>query len=796
MVISKQQSAPARRRGVRLARGVAVAGILQAMSVSVLAQDSGGLEEVVVSAQFREEKLQTTPIAISAFTAQNMESRGITSVTDLDAFVPNAVIQPLGAGWGATMAAFIRGVGLGDNILSFEPGVPIYVDDVYIGRPQGAIFDLLDLERVEVLRGPQGTLFGKNAVGGTVRLISKKPTGEGGGSLMVAVGSYSRIDARGSADFSIVEDRVFTRLSFSSKKADGYFNILDYECVNGPGSLGAGGTSIPAGGFFTDMPGVRLGSRVPPGGNCVIDTLGDENVQSGRAAIRFILNERAEINVIADLTSQRQKGPADKYSVMVPNDLNNGWNAVIAQTLFGDVGWDDRFITNDLYSNYSRFDDPLTGRIVPNINDMEHWGTSAALEWQLTDAVKLKSITGYRRFWNRFGRDSDGSPLPIDATYDDSRHRQFTQEIQLTGTAGKLDWAAGAFYYDAHDSNAGFGFLYPGFIYQQDQFDQQDTKNWAVFTQGTFHVNDRLSLIAGGRYTDDQKDATIYRATFNGIVRIDNKFVPTSATNTDLTLGANYQWTPDFMTYIKYATGFKGGGFSPRPSSDLQTEPFAPEKLKTLEVGAKSELLERRVRLNGAVFFSRYENQQTFAQQLDANGENWFREVNAGRARIWGLEGELQAEPVPGLRIDGSLGYVNYNLVDNEGNELLFEGSDARCGGRCYSPRTPKLTGGLGLQYSFGLTRGSITPRLDTVYQSKIYFATNNQGAQDSYALLNGRLTWASSENTWELALIGQNLTDEEYFNGKLSLVGFFGREQGNPGLPRTWGLSFKRNFD
>src|SRR5687767_3489105 len=160
---------------------VATATLTVSMAVqTAYAQENadGALEEVVVSAQFREERLQTTPIAITAFTAENLEARGIVNVTELDAFVPNAVIQPLGAGWGATMAAFIRGVGLGDNILSFEPGVPIYVDDVYIGRPQGAIFDLLDLERVEVLRGPQGTLFGKNAVGGTVRLISKKPTGE------------------------------------------------------------------------------------------------------------------------------------------------------------------------------------------------------------------------------------------------------------------------------------------------------------------------------------------------------------------------------------------------------------------------------------------------------------------------------------------------------------------------------------------------------------------------------------------------------------------------------------------
>jgi iron complex outermembrane receptor protein len=259
---------------------VAIATLIVSMAVQTThgqesAQQSnteGGLEEVVVSAQFREERLQNTPIAISAFTAENLEARGIVNVTELDAFVPNAVIQPLGAGWGATMAAFIRGVGLGDNILSFEPGVPIYVDDVYIGRPQGAMFDLLDLERVEVLRGPQGTLFGKNAIGGTVRLISKKPSGDGTGSISVALGKYNRLNARGSMDVSLLEDKVFARFSFSSKKADGYFNVLDYECVNGAGSLGAGGPGLPAGAYNVlgefpgGVPGIRLGSQVPRSG--------------------------------------------------------------------------------------------------------------------------------------------------------------------------------------------------------------------------------------------------------------------------------------------------------------------------------------------------------------------------------------------------------------------------------------------------------------------------------------------------------------------------------------------------
>src|ERR1700761_737913 len=181
----------------------------------------GQLEEVTVTARFRAEKLQETPLAITAVSGDTLQARGATDVTNLAAFVPNAVINPLGAGWGATIAASIRGVGLSDNSLSFEPGVPIYVDGVYLGRPQGAILDLLDLDRVEVLRGPQGTLFGKNAIGGTVSLISKAPTGDGTGYVDVGLGDYNRRDFRGAYDVSVIPETVFARVSFSSKRHDG-----------------------------------------------------------------------------------------------------------------------------------------------------------------------------------------------------------------------------------------------------------------------------------------------------------------------------------------------------------------------------------------------------------------------------------------------------------------------------------------------------------------------------------------------------------------------------------------------
>jgi iron complex outermembrane recepter protein len=784
-----------------------------APGLALAASDDTTLEEIVVTAQFREESLQETPLAISAFSGENLEVKGLTNVTDLDAFVPNTVIQPLGAGWGSTLAAFIRGVGLGDNILSFEPGVPIYVDDVYMGRPQGAIFDLLDLERVEVLRGPQGTLFGKNAIGGTVRLISKKPRGEGDGSLQLTVGSRNRIDARGSFDTTLVPDRVFARFSVSSKRADGYFKVLDYECVNGAGSLGAGGAGIAG------FPGVRLGTLVSPGQSCTVDTLGDENVHSARAALRFVFSDTTEFNLIGDVTDQRQKGPADKYTIIDgTNGLNGFWSGTFAAPVYGaGIAYDDRFVTDSPYTNYSRYDDPHNQRDYPNINNLNHWGVSGTLEWKLAENVSLTSITAYRQFWNIFGRDSDGSPLFIDATYDENRHRQFTQELRLTGTASQLDWALGAFYYDAHDSNRGHSSLYPSIISQQDALDRQDTENWAVFAHGTFHATEQFSVTGGLRYTDDQKDATIYRAGYDGTIAINNQFVPLSAKKTDYTISLDYQWSDTFMTYAKYATGFKGGGFSPRPSTPVQTEPFDPEKLKTFELGAKSELADRRVRLNGALFISDYVNQQSFAQQCEPGtggpGQpaciNWFREINAGKSRIWGLEGELLAEPVDDLQIEASFGYLNYKLTSNDGNTLLFEGDE--CGGsRCYAPRTPKLTGGLGIQYSYDALGGRLTPRLDLTYQSKIYFTQNNGcpapsstplpgcgtiGAQGNLTLLNGRVSWMASEGDWEVSLYGRNLTDKAYFNGKLSLVGFFGREQGNVAAPREFGVTVRRHF-
>jgi len=769
--------------------------------LTVLAEDdekSSPLEEVTVTAQFKAEALQTTPLAISAISGEKLEERSLTDVTQLDAMVPNTVIAPLGAGYGSTVAAFIRGIGLGDNSLSFEPGVPIYVDDVYNGRPQGAILDLLDLERVEVLRGPQGTLFGKNAIGGAVRLISKKPQGDNSGSVEATFGSFNRLDMRGTWDVPLVKDVLFARFAVSSKRRDGYFDLLDYECVNGAGSLGVGGTGGV--GVSAGTPPIRLGSQVglTDGRNCVTGHLGGENVQSARAAFRLIASESVELNVVTDYTEQNQEGPSDKYTVINGAvGLNTPWNNQVGLPVFG-VPYDSRFLTNDPYTGYQRFGtDPLTGRDYPNQNNLEHWGAAGTVDWDIASNMHVKLISAYREFENAFGRDSDGSPLPFNPTFDTTSHRQFSEELQVTGSAfQRLDWAAGGFYYDARDSNQGYVMLAPLLNQMQDLRDVQYTDSWATFAHVVYHWTDKLSTTAGLRYTDDRKDVTIFRRNFNGTVPIPGTNISLAATRTSPKLGIDYQWTDELMTYALFSTGFRGGGFGPRPSNALQVSSFEPEDLDNYEIGAKSEWFDGRMRLNGAVFYSEYTNQQQARQDCAPCTPvrvPWFRTVNTGSSTIKGVEAEFQAQPFDRLQLEGSFGYIDY-FRDDPGLSGLCQYRPN--GDPCYPNRTPKWNYAFGAQYSvpLGSAGGTLTPRVDWTSQSRIFF-NDAIGTQAGYSLVNARLMWVASDETWSAALSGTNLTDEVYFNGKLSLTTSLGREQGNVAAPRQWGLSIKRKF-
>ena len=802
--------------------------------------------EVVVTAEFRQQNLQKTPLAISAVTGQQLAARGETNVTDIARTVPNTVIGPLGGGWGATMAAFIRGVGLGDNILSFEPGVPIYVDDVYNGRPQGAIFDLLDLDRVEVVRGPQGTLFGKNALGGAVRLISKKPTGDGSGYIEAGYGSYNRFNYRAGIDLTLVPDKVFARLAVSGKHADGYMKLLDYVCVNGPGSLG----------------NIQAAVNTP---SCVDGHLGSEGVDSGRLAIRWLANEKVEVNFIADMTRQRQEAPTDKYTYIADPKNPQSIDGVLPQfwvntpqQLFGaGVLYDQRFVTSSPYTSYARYGvDPSDGRNVPNENNLDHWGVSNTVDWDLAPMVHLKAITAYRNWWNTFGR-GDASPIGNSSTYDDTRHNQFTEEVQLTGTVGRLDYTFGGFYYRAYDQNTGFDSLWatpPGLaplpagafqspavpflnglgLYDHDLNDHQITKDYAFFAHGVYHITDQLNLTAGVRYTNDTKNAVVGVTNRYTTVGDFSEPVNVHATRVKPMVELSYQATPELMGYALYSTGFRGGGFSPRPANALQPVPFGPEDVTNYELGFKSEWLDHRVRLNADVFYMLDDGQQNYKTDVDSSGATWFHELNAGNSINEGFEVELQTRPIDGLQFDSSLGYLHYRLKDDTQSRTTLICTHFSDGSLCPQTRAPKWTFSAGAQYKIDMgTHGSLTPRLDVQVTSRVYYTpisatcsvTVAAGAacpagdvvnpnksellstaasgvaggldyQPGYMLLNARLTWAAPDGKWSVSGSISNLTNKVYFYGKLALaISSLGREQGNIAPPRQWLVTVRRDF-
>ena len=830
---------------VSAAGGTAMAADPPAKPAAPAAANSG-LSEVVVTAQFRETQLQKTPLAITAITAQGLQARGETNVTQLAATVPNTVISPLGSGWGSTLAAFIRGVGLGDNILSFEPGVPIYIDGVYNGRPQGAIFDLLDLDRVEVLRGPQGTLFGKNALGGAVSLFSKKPTGDGSGYGEVGYGSYNRINYRGGTDMTLVPDKLFMRLAVSGKHADGYFDLLDYVCVHGAGSLG----NIQA---ATHAPG------------CIDGHLGSEGVDSGRLALRWIGNEKFEVNLIGDLTVQRQEAPADKYTYIADPKAFPGpfgidgavpqlWTNVPQQLYGAGVMYDQRFVTSDPYTSYARYGvNAVDGRDTPNENNLNHWGVEGTIDWDVAPMVHLKSITAYRNWWNTFGR-GDASPLGNSETFDDTTHHQFTEEVQLTGTVQRLDYAFGGFYYSAFDQNTGYDSLLPvppglpplpagsftglgigdAGLYDHDLDDHQTTTDYAFFAHGIYHITDQLNLTAGVRYTSDSKNAVV--GVTNRYTTVGDFSVPVNvhATRWNPMVELSYQATPNLMGYALYSTGFRGGGFSPRPSDSIQAVPFGPEDVTNYELGFKSEWFNHRVRLNADIFQMYDNGQQNYKTDVDADGVTWFHELNAGNSINEGFEVELQTRPIDNLQIDSSLGYLHYHLKDDLESRTTLICTHFSDGSLCPQTRAPTWTFSAGAQYTFDLgSAGSLTPRMDTQVISRVYYipiaatcsVTISPGAacpagdvvapnksellstaasgvaggldyQPGYTLLNARLTWRSPDGKWWTALSVSNLTNKVYFYGKLALaVNSLGREQGNIAPPRQWLVTVHRDF-
>lgn len=750
---------------------------------SGIAQEGSALQEITVTAQFREQSLQQTPIAITATNSEMMEARSQTSLNEVAAQAPNVTLEPNSAAYGPSMTASIRGVGQYDFNPAVEPGVGLYVDDVYYATLTGSILDLLDLERVEILRGPQGTLAGKNSIGGAIKLYSQKPEGLGTGSFQAAYGTRDRLDLRGSTDIAIT-DELSMRLSGVSKQQEGYVDRIDYGCA------------------FPES-GIPPLYAVPASGDCTIAKEGEVDYTAARGMLRWFDGGPLDIMLTADYTNDnRTQAPG----VLIVADYQgtadiNPYDVPIAL--------DDRFVPPEgsyyNYASYANLEDGTRQAWVGNGRSRyEGWGTSAHIDWDMADQLQLQSITAYREYESGFSNDNDYSPMAHSFGEGDLNFWSYSQELRLNGSVGNengVDWTLGAFYMNQESVYPSLQDLrYAGLpaFYQNDPIDAETS---AVFAHANWFATDNLSFVLGLRWTDESKTYTFYRSTPDGgshpvLGPLNGEVGDYEGDQIDYRASIQYQFNDLMMGYVQIATGFKGGGINPRPFFATQVQPFEPEELTSYEVGMKTELLDRRLRLNGAIFFSDYTDKQLTASSCPAftptpSGAPCALPINAGDADMKGFELEGTYQAYEGLMLDVSLSYLDFEYQSVNPLAADIELSDV-------APYTPEWKWSMGLQYEFALPGGStLTPRVDFSYQSDMYSDPSNSPYSyiDDYTLGNARLTWRSPSEEWQASLEITNFTDEYYYMTIFDQYDNNGVASGQPGRPMEWAMSIKRNF-
>jgi iron complex outermembrane receptor protein len=741
---------------------------------------SGGVERIVISARKREESLQVSPLAVSGFDEETLDALGVSQTDDVTALAPNVYLTQT-PGSAANIGLSIRGIGGAEPLLTRDTGVALYVDGAYIARTSGAVFDLVDLERVEVLRGPQGTLYGRNATGGAVNFISRKPKEEFGFEQTVSYGLYDAWLTRTTIDSGELGDTgLSSTFTYLAKARDGYVNDRSASDRRDPGAY--------------DVDALRVAANW----NALEDFSASYAFDYSALAGQDALFQLVEINpaVLAALDASSNVPERD----------------------------DDRISLANM-----DFHDTSTHRIA---------GHNLTLDWDLP-IFDVKSITTYRQWDNtEEGTELDGNaglvanqfgfptPIQLFAAENERHQRQFSQELQIRGPVGeRVDYVTGVYFFQESFeefnpqqfmvTNLASPLIPPGFgVAATNTLDYDgEAESWAVFTDWSYTppvLEDRFKLSAGVRFSDDEKSFS-QRAPVSGRNDEDWSHVDWQGTG-------SYQWTDAVMTYARVATGYKSGGFNPR-SGDNQ--PFDEEEVITYELGAKTELFEDRVVLNSAIFYSDYDNLQV-DQFIAGSGGAASRTVNAGKAHIWGIELEAFAQLT-----DHISSYVNYGWLDMEYDEFKILDPGAN-GGTCATDPPPlpnscfpniaddaqfayrpdqTLAAGLVFESdplgSAGLVLGS---RVDVIYADDIWWHVidnapsgaaitpfNDRIKEGGYTLLNASVSLGeipvARESELEFRLWGRNLLDEEYRRSGIDFgaLGFAGVMYGEP---RTYGLT------
>ena len=758
----------------RRATATMLLAVISAPAWAETATESG-VEDIVVTARKRSEKLQDTPISISAFSQAGIEQRQIQQVSGIAQFTPALTFENAAPIAGSSSAAvvFIRGIGQVESIPTVDLGVGLYVDGVYLARSVGGVLDLLDVERIEVLRGPQGTLFGRNTIGGAISITTKKPDDRLGGEMSLLVGSGRHFIPRGSINIPL-SSNIFVKASGSWEFQEGY--------VRRPDGRDTGDKDRLTG---------RLAVRALAGDNLTFDLVVDGTRERTNGAGFVLLDTNAAgfypLDPMGNPTPFAQSVKAGQFPFFANVVLNGATCAGAAPPITmppaNAACFGDHYISRNLDQDFS------TKNVFSNL---DLWGAAFTAAWDVGNA-QLKSITSYRDTKSAYNIDQDHTPVQIADVDTVSSQWQATQEFQIVGSAvdRKLDYIVGAFYFKEKARSIELVRFPPVYIQSGGSTNNNSV---AGFAQATFHATPTLSLTGGLRYTRDTKRFRPDSFVISSVIGLPAGLPVLPSTEVSRTFSkwtpmVNVAWkaTPGLLLYATYSEGFKSGGFTQRVFPPLPATPsFAPESASVYEGGFKLDTANNRIRLNGSIYQTNYQDVQITVQNTSVAPII----LNAAKARIRGGELEFTAIPADGLTFEASAGYIDAKYLETA------PGAQVTTANRLL--KTPEWTLHASLSYRANLGGAwSATPRIDLSYRSRTENNAINspQISQPGYALIDLGLMIANADNG--LSLIGRlrNLTDRRYITGAFSDDINLGLSEAVLDRGREWSLTIRKTF-
>jgi len=729
------------------------------------------VDEIIVTAQRVEADLQDTPISVTALSEEQLYQFNVHDPQVLRGLVPNLEILPSSGGGAGVFgrnqtSVTIRGVGGSDRFFAQDTKVGVYIDDVYLSTTYTMNLGFYDIDNVQVLRGPQGTLFGKNTIGGALLIQTREPEGELSAEGRFTFGSYDRIEAQGAINVPL-SDTLAARISFYSSDVDGYIeHLLDDRESN------------------------------------------DAHEKSIRGQLRFEPNDRLTIDLKAEYGASHDNGNAYIITQINPNASYvrnyNSVNAVPYQTAYAPLGLPFT-IYGDTLSDFAYSPRPYPQFRPFNEGENATVQLRAALE--LDESLTLKSITGYKNISLDSYR-ADGTPGGLYTEYNEFRVRQISQELQVLGTYfdDRLNFVAGLFYIkqDATSTQiTGPDYVDPvGYYYYNDN----DFPSWAAYAQVTFRPIEGLRLTAGLRYTNDEKN-TATNIWTSGCLRISYAqslatgtggcWVPGPDINTlsratkswshvDPRFEVDYEWLPNLMTYVTVGSGYQSGGFNTQNGPGIPANiPYDQEIVWSYEAGLKSEWFDHRLRMNAAIFRQDYKNYQS-SVLVYYNGVDTRTISSAANARQKGFEFELDARPVDPLGLRFTYAHLDQGFTE------IFPGAQGLTLETAIST-APRNEWSLAGDLTIPLPQGRLVAAAD--YR---WVGTKASGTAPAitytppYDLLGANVTYTPDNDRWSLSFWAKNVMDEYYYAAYSNrLNNGIGLTTVTPGMPRQIGVTF-----